>query len=337
MCVAKPLHTCRPLSGTELNSYFIALASVYNGAFYNRVVPIMFQSQTHQGYLYAVLAFLMWGLAPIYFKQIESIHAFEILTHRVLWSVLFLVLIIMALKQRHKVMFILRQPKLLAWLTLSSCLLGFNWGLFIWAVNNDHMLDASLGYYINPLLNVLLGVLFLAERLRKWQIVAVAIASAGVLLQVLAYGSFPVVAFALAGSFAIYGLLRKRIPVESLPGLLIEALILAPFAILYWYLAPSSGSSDMFGNTWLLNVLLVSAGVVTTLPLLCFIGAAKRLPYSTLGLFQYLGPSIMFMLAVTLYGEPFTNDRVLTFACIWGALALYSWDTFRAGKSSSGA
>lgn len=292
----------------------------------------MLNNQTQQGYLYAVLAFLMWGMAPIYFKQIESIEALEILTHRVIWSVLFLILIVFAAKQWHQIQHVIKKPKLLGMLCISSTLLGFNWGLFIWAVNNDHMLDASLGYYINPLLNVLLGVIFLSERLRKWQIIAVAIASLGVLLQVIAYGSFPVVAFALASSFAIYGLLRKKMPVESLPGLLIEALILMPFAIIYWYLTPATVSSDMFNNEVILNILLVSAGVVTTLPLLCFIGAAKRLPYSTLGLFQYLGPSIMFTLAVTLYGEEFSIERAVTFACIWGALALYSWDSLRASK-----
>jgi chloramphenicol-sensitive protein RarD len=292
----------------------------------------MLNNQTQQGYLYAVLAFLMWGMAPIYFKQIESIAALEILTHRVIWSVLFLILIVLAAKQWHQIQHVIKKPKLLGMLCISSTLLGFNWGLFIWAVNNDHMLDASLGYYINPLLNVLLGVIFLSERLRKWQIIAVAIASLGVLLQVIAYGSFPVVAFALASSFAIYGLLRKKMPVESLPGLLIEALILMPFAIIYWYLTPATVSSDMFNNEVILNLLLVSAGVVTTLPLLCFIGAAKRLPYSTLGLFQYLGPSIMFTLAVTLYGEEFSIERAVTFACIWGALALYSWDSLRASK-----
>jgi chloramphenicol-sensitive protein RarD len=239
---------------------------------------------------------------------------------------------VFAAKQWHQIQHVIKKPKLLGMLCISSTLLGFNWGLFIWAVNNDHMLDASLGYYINPLLNVLLGVIFLSERLRKWQIIAVAIASLGVLLQVIAYGSFPVVAFALASSFAIYGLLRKKMPVESLPGLLIEALILMPFAIIYWYLTPATVSSDMFNNEVILNILLVSAGVVTTLPLLCFIGAAKRLPYSTLGLFQYLGPSIMFTLAVTLYGEEFSIERAVTFACIWGALALYSWDSLRASK-----
>ena len=289
-------------------------------------------SNNNQGYLYAVLAFLMWGLAPIYFKQLDQINALEILTHRIVWSVLFLALIIAVTKQWHKIAPVIKQPKLILLLCLSSCLLGFNWGLFIWAVNNGHMLDASLGYYINPLLNVLLGVLFLSERLRLWQKVAVGMAFVGVTLQVLSFGSFPVIAFSVATSFAIYGLLRKKMPVESIPGLLLEAAILLPAALIYWSVSEPSATTNMANNTDLINVLLISAGIVTTLPLLCFIAAAKRLPYSTLGLFQYIGPSIMFVLAVVLYGETFTTERILTFACIWTALALFSWDTYRASK-----
>ena len=289
-------------------------------------------SQAHQGYIYAVLAFLMWGLAPIYFKQIDHIDALEILTHRIAWSVLFLMFIITVIKQWHRLGPVIKQPKLLLLLCLSSGLLGFNWGLFIWSVNNDHMLDASLGYYINPLLNVLLGVIFLGERLRKWQKVAVGLAVSGVLLQVISFGSFPVIAFSLASSFAIYGLLRKKMPIESLPGLLLEAVILLPAALIYWWVSEPTSTSNMIENLSITNVLLISAGIVTTLPLLCFIAAAKRLPYSTLGLFQYIGPSIMFILAVALYGESFTAERVITFACIWGALALFSWDTYRATK-----
>ncbi|MBE0366348.1 MULTISPECIES: EamA family transporter RarD [Pseudoalteromonas] len=289
-------------------------------------------SLNKQGYIYAVLAFLMWGLAPIYFKQLDHIDALEILTHRIVWSVLFLLAIIALMKQWHKVAPVIKQPKLVLLLCLSSTLLGFNWGLFIWAVNNGHMLDASLGYYINPLLNVLLGVVFLAERLRKWQKVAVGLAVAGVSLQVISFGSFPVIAFSLASSFAIYGLLRKKMPVESLPGLLLEALILLPAAIIYWWVSEPSTTTNMAQNSDLINLLLISAGIVTTLPLLCFIAAAKRLAYSTLGLFQYIGPSLMFVLAVALYGESFSTERIVTFACIWSALALFSWDTYRSSK-----
>jgi chloramphenicol-sensitive protein RarD len=287
------------------------------------------EANEKKGYLLAASAFLMWGLAPIYFKQLMHIGALEILLHRVVWSVLFIVIILLALRNLSKIMAIFKQPKLMLMLVVTATLLGFNWGLFIWAVNNHHMLDASLGYYINPLLNVLLGMLFLGERLRKWQGVAVGLAFTGVLIQLLSFGSFPVIAFALAGSFAIYGLLRKKLAVESLPGLLIEALLMLPVALLYWYFMVPSGSSNLFANDWWTNTLLISAGIVTTLPLLCFVGAAKRIPLSTLGFFQYIGPSLMFMLAVLLYGEVFSSERIVTFACIWSALALFSWDSLR--------
>ncbi|MCF6436000.1 EamA family transporter RarD [Pseudoalteromonas sp. MMG022] len=287
-----------------------------------------------QGYIFAALAFFMWGLAPIYFKQIDTIDAIEILTHRVIWSMVFIAIIIGFLKQWHKVQHVLKKPKLLLMLCISAGLLGFNWGLFIWAVNNNHMLDASLGYYINPLLNVLLGMVFLAERLRKWQLVAVAMAVIGVTIQVISFGSFPVIAFSLASSFAVYGLIRKKIPVESLPGLLLEAVILTPFALAYWYFSVPTATSDLIQNNLMTNILLVSAGVVTTLPLLCFTGAAKRIPYSTLGFFQYIGPSLMFILAVVFYGEAFSAQRVVTFAFIWSALALFSWDSYQSARKA---
>lgn len=194
------------------------------------------------------------------------------------------------------------------------------------------MLDASLGYYINPLLNVLLGMLFLGERLRKFQGVAVALAFTGVLLQLISFGSFPVVAFSLAISFALYGLLRKKLPVEALPGILLEAIILLPVALIYWWLMAPSATSNLSANDWYTGVLLISAGIVTTLPLLCFTGAAKRLQYTTLGFFQYIGPSLMFILAVVFYGEVFDAERLITFACIWSALAIFSWDSYHQSR-----
>ncbi|KPZ53749.1 EamA-like transporter family protein [Pseudoalteromonas sp. P1-13-1a] len=289
-------------------------------------------NEQRKGGIFACLAFLMWGLAPIYFKQIQHVSAFEILTHRVLWSVVFLILVVSVLKYWDRVKRIVVQPKIILMLVLTSSILGFNWGLFIWAVNNNHMLDASLGYYINPLLNVLLGMLFLGERLRKLQGVAVFLAFAGVVLQLVSFGSFPVVAFSLATSFAIYGLLRKKLPVEALPGILLEALILLPVALIYWWVMAPTPTSDLAVNDWLTNALLISAGIITTLPLLCFTGAAKRLQYTTLGFFQYIGPSLMFMLAVVFYDEVFDAERVITFACIWSALAIFTWDSYHQSR-----
>ncbi len=285
-------------------------------------------TEQRKGAIFACLAFFMWGLAPIYFKMIQHVSAFEILMHRVIWSVMFLILVVSMLNYWNKIKRILIQPKLILMLVVTSTLLGFNWGLFIWAINNNHMLDASLGYYINPLLNVLLGMVFLNERLRKLQGAAVALAFTGVLLQLISFGSFPVVAFSLATSFALYGLLRKKLQVDALPGILIEALILLPVALTYWWLMVPTETSNLPANDWLTNALLVSAGIVTTLPLLCFTGAAKRLQYTTLGFFQYIGPSLMFILAVVFYGEVFDAERVITFACIWSALAIFSWDSY---------
>lgn len=290
------------------------------------------ENEQRKGGIFACLAFLMWGLAPIYFKQIQHVSAFEILTHRVVWSVVFLVLVVSVLKYWDKVKRIVVQPKIMLILVLTSSILGFNWGLFIWAVNNNHMLDASLGYYINPLLNVLLGMLFLGERLRKLQGFAVFLAFAGVVLQLVSFGSFPVVAFSLATSFAIYGLLRKKLPVEALPGILLEALILLPVALIYWWVMAPTPTSDLIVNDWHTNALLISAGIITTLPLLCFTGAAKRLQYTTLGFFQYIGPSLMFMLAVVFYDEVFDAERVITFACIWSALAIFTWDSYHQSR-----
>ena len=289
-------------------------------------------TEQRKGAIFACLAFFMWGLAPIYFKMIQHVSAFEILMHRVIWSVMFLILVVSVLNYWDKIKRILIQPKLILMLVVTSTLLGFNWGLFIWAINNNHMLDASLGYYINPLLNVLLGMVFLNERLRKLQGAAVALAFTGVLLQLISFGSFPVVAFSLATSFALYGLLRKKLQVDALPGILIEALILLPVALTYWWLMVPTETSNLPANDWLTNALLVSAGIVTTLPLLCFTGAAKRLQYTTLGFFQYIGPSLMFILAVVFYGEVFDAERVITFACIWSALAIFSWDSYHQSR-----
>ena len=199
-------------------------------------------------------------------------------------------------------------------------------------MNNDHLLDASLGYYINPLLNVFLGRMFLQERLRPLQQTAVVIAVLGVAILILSYGQVPWIALVLAASFGVYGLLRKQVAVDSLPGLLIESTMMLPFAIGYWiwFAGPAS---NMFTNNMELNAILIAAGIVTTAPLLCFTAAARRIMYSTLGFFQYIGPSIMFVLAVFLYDEPLSEARLVTFAFVWVALVLFSFDSFRAYRS----
>ncbi len=284
--------------------------------------------QTKAGILFAICAYTMWGVAPIYFKALLAVPAGEILMHRMLWSAFFLLILIVGLKQISKVQMALKSPKVLRILLIAGVLLAGNWLLFIWAVNNNYLLEASLGYYINPLINVFFGRIFLGELLRPLQKVAVAIAFTGVLIMLINYGQLPWIALGLAVSFSIYGLLRKQVAVDSMPGLFIETLMMLPAAIIYW-LWFAEVSPNLIATDTLMTVLLISAGIVTTAPLLCFTAAARRLKYSTLGFFQYIGPSIMFGLATFLYNEPLTQTRLITFIFVWSALALFTYDSIK--------
>ena len=288
------------------------------------------------GVLFAVAAYAMWGFAPLYFKLLMFMPALEILMHRVVWSALVLSLLILILQQWPSVRRAMGSKKIMLTLLAAGTLLAANWLLFIWAVNNDQLLEASLGYYINPLLNILFGRLFLAERLRKLQKVAVVLAFSGVVVAVVGLGYLPWVALVLALSFSLYGLLRKTVAVDSLPGLFIETLMMLPFALLYW-LWFAGESSDMLSNGASSNTLLLLAGIITTAPLLCFTAAARRIRYTTLGFFQYIGPSIMFVLAVFYYQEPLYVERLLTFVFVWMGLVVFCWDSlnqFRRGRKN---
>lgn len=282
--------------------------------------------QTRQGVSLALAAYFIWGIAPAYFKLIWYVPADEILTHRVIWSFFFMVVLISVSRQWSQMKRLLQTPKKIALLALSAVLIGGNWLLFIWSVNNNHMLEASLGYFINPLVNVLLGMLFLGERFRRMQWLAVLLAATGVLVQLWTFGSLPIIALGLAFSFALYGLVRKKIAVDAQTGMLVETLWLLPVAAIWLFGIADSPTSHMMNNPWSLNLLLIAAGVVTTIPLLCFTGAATRLRLSTLGFFQYIGPTLMFLLAVTFYGEVPGADKMVTFAFIWSALALFIID-----------
>ena len=289
-------------------------------------------NKDRNGVINAISAYVLWGLAPIYFKLIATVSSDEIMVHRIIWSSLLLFLIVVISKRYRVLINTLKQPKLLAKLAITASFLLVNWFLFIWAINNDHLLDASLGYFINPLFSVALGVIFLGERLRKMQKLAVILALCGVLIQLVALGSLPVVSLALAGSFGIYGLLRKKLHIDSFVGLLIESSMMLPLAIMYWLLFIDSSTANMLKNNLDLNMLLIAAGVVTTAPLLCFTAAAKRLTLSTLGFFQYIGPSIMFVLATFYYQETLEPAKLFTFAAIWLALVIYSVDSLKSRK-----
>ncbi|EGR0049307.1 EamA family transporter RarD [Vibrio vulnificus] len=292
------------------------------------------QQKARQGVLLALGAYTMWGIAPIYFKSLAAVSPLEILSHRVVWSFFLLAALLHFGRHWRTVRDVLTSKSKMLYLVTTAILVGANWLIFIWAVNANHMLDASLGYYINPLINVLLGMLFLGERLRKLQWFAVTLAACGVLVQLVVFGSVPIVAIALAFSFGFYGLLRKKVSVDAQTGLFIETLVMLPTAAIYLLFIANTPTSNMLANPSQLNLLLIAAGVVTTLPLLCFTGAATRLKLSTLGFFQYIGPSLMFLLAVLIYGEAFTSDKALTFAFIWGALVVFSFDGLRYRRNS---
>lgn len=282
--------------------------------------------QTRLGVLLALAAYFIWGVAPAYFKVIWYVPADEILTHRVIWSFFFMLALISVSRQWHSVKTLLHTPKKILLLALSAVLIGGNWLLFIWSVNHNHMLEASLGYFINPLVNILLGMLFLGERFRRMQWLAVLLAGIGVLVQLWTFGSLPIIALGLAFSFAFYGLLRKKIAVDAQTGMLVETLWLLPVAAIWLFGITDSPTSHMGQNSLSLNLLLIAAGVVTTVPLLCFTGAATRLRLSTLGFFQYIGPTLMFLLAVLFYGEHPGADKMVTFGFIWIALAIFVVD-----------
>lgn len=285
------------------------------------------------GVIFALAAYSMWGVAPMYFKLLTSVHALEIVMHRIIWSVLVLCLLLLVRKKFSQVLMAIRNPQVMTTLSISGLLLAVNWLIFIWAVNNNHILEASLGYFINPLFNVFLARFFLQETLTRLQFLAVLVALTGVMFLIISHGQIPWVALALAITFSIYGLLRKKVSVESMPGLMIESCIMLPFALLYWvFMEPSSG--NMLVNNLDLNIKLMLAGVVTTAPLLCFTAAAKRIRFTTLGFFQYLGPSLMFLLAVLYYKEPLDVARIVTFVFVWTGLLIYVYDSLRIYRMS---
>lgn len=275
----------------------------------------------------------MWGLLPIYWKVFTEVGAWEILTHRIIWSVVF-VLILVSIQRKWKLMKeAIPDSKSFLALTISSLLISFNWVIYIWAVNSNHMVEASLGYYINPLVNVFLGVFFLGERLSKLQWTSIALAAIGVTIMTVSYGQFPWVALALAVSFGLYGLAKKKIKVEPVVGLSLETLIVLPLALIYLLVFLNGGEAFQILPDWEIAVLLL-AGVATALPLLFFAEGAKRLPLSVMGFFQYIAPTITLFLSLLVYGEPFTTIDMISFGFIWCALILYSVQIIKKQKAS---
>ena len=292
------------------------------------------RSRTRAGLLLGLGAYLLWGVLPLYFKAMARVPSTEIVAHRVVWSLLFLALLAAILKRWDGVRRALASPKMLATLTLTAALIAANWLIWVWAVMNGHVLEGSLGYYLNPLVNVLLGVVLLKERLSMGQVFAVVLAAAGVAVLALGAGGALWISLSLAASFALYGFFRKIAPVDAIEGLLIETAILAP-AGLGWILWLRSEGQSGFGVDVTTDVLLILAGAVTAIPLLLFTAAAKRLAYSTLGFLQYIAPSLQFLLAVLVFGERLTVAHMVCFGAIWTALIIFASEGIRKTRAAS--
>lgn len=288
------------------------------------------------GIVYATLAFFCWGIFPLYFHALAEVPAMEMLAHRMLWSLLFLALVLTARRQWKWLPQTLRQPRILGSFVASAVLLSANWFVYIWSVNNGHVIDASLGYFINPLVNVLLGVLVLKEKLRRAQWVAIAAAACGVLWLTWSAGQVPWIALILGITFGSYGLLRKTAALAALEGLSLETIILFPLALCYvvWLTVQGQNTfvnSEFDSTRW----LLAAAGPITAVPLLLFAAGARRIPMAALGLIQYLSPTMQALLGVWVFHEAFPPARLLGFVIIWAALALYVAEGLWANKRSS--
>ncbi len=285
------------------------------------------------GVVYALLAFTLWGLFPVYFKSLHQISALEMLAHRMVWSMLFLFIVLTVRLQWRWLGPVLRDRRLLARFAASAALLSTNWGVYIWAVNAGHIVEASLGYFITPLINVLFGLAFLGERLRRVQWLAVAIAACGVLWLTWQNGHPPWISLLLAFSFAGYGLLRKTAKLGALEGLTLETVLLFPVALLYLALLAWRGENAFMSASLGIEVLLALAGPITAIPLLLFAAGARRIPLSMLGLIQYVTPTLQLLIGVAIYREPFSIVQLIGYGAIWIALAVYSleglWRTQR--------
>jgi len=288
----------------------------------------------NKGILSAAGAYAMWGFFPIYFKAIQSAPADQIVAHRFAWSFLFLIAVVALRRELPALRASLNRRTLLTYLG-AGVLLSFNWGLYVWGINSGHVVETSLGYFINPLVSVVLGVIFLRERLRPLQWVPVALATAGVLYLTLSFGKLPWIALGLAFSFGFYGLIKKLAPLNSLHGLTLETGSLFVVALAYLAAAELRGVGS-FGHVAPLTSLLIAlSGIITAIPLLLFATGARQVPLSTLGLLQYFAPTIQFLIGILLYHEPFTQDRLIGFSIIWLALIFFSAESLIVGRRAA--
>ncbi|MDN4523145.1 EamA family transporter RarD [Fictibacillus fluitans] len=291
------------------------------------------QNEQTAGIWYAALSYLMWGFLPLYWKPLQSASSGDVLAHRIIWSFAFMLLIIVFMKRTSGFTGNLRRlfldKKNFFAVLASSLLISANWLIYIWAVNSNHVVEASLGYYINPLISVLLGIIVLKEKLNAWQVVSFVVALAGVGLLTFQYGRFPWVALSLALSFGLYGLAKKVGSFDSVTGLTYETMFVTPLALVYIFFAQQRGTEAFAAQSSTVTLLLMGAGVVTAIPLLCFAQAAKRISLSMIGFLQYIAPTIMLILGVFLYHEEFSRTRLFSFVLIWLALIIFSFSKTR--------
>jgi chloramphenicol-sensitive protein RarD len=281
-----------------------------------------------KGLLYAIFSYSAWGVFPLYWKMLIVVPSEQILAHRVIWSLGFLAITILIMRKTALLSY-LKQPKIIGMLVITGFLIGLNWGVYIYAVNHDHIVESSLGYYINPLISVILGMLFLKERLSRLQTVAVLFALAGVVWLTVHIGRIPWISLTLALSFSFYGFLRKKVNLESMPGLLIETMILAPFALWYLWHVDQNQTGVFMHHSHMVDFLLILGGMITAIPLFMFGMAATRIPLSTLGFVQYLSPTIQLMIGLFVYNEVFSPSYLISFCLVWIGLAIYTYSLIR--------
>ena len=283
-------------------------------------------NEHRKGVLYGILCYGTWGFFPLYWKMLQHVPPVEILCHRMFWSMVFMATLFVGIR-RYPVRQHVRTRRQFLLLFLTGALMAANWGVYIWAINNGHIVQSSLGYYINPLLNVLFGFLFLKERLNRVQCVSLLLAVVGVTYLTVDFGSFPLISIVLALTFALYGLVRKKIDIDATSALTVETIYMSFPALAYLVVTFLQGNNALNNFHLPTALLLAMGGVVTALPLLWFGKAAERIPLSTMGFIQYLSPSLQLLIGVIIFGEPFTTSHVVCFSCIWLGLILFSADS----------
>jgi chloramphenicol-sensitive protein RarD len=281
------------------------------------------KSESNLGFQFATLAFVLWGLLPIYWKQFDNVPAKEILAHRIVWSTVFVYVILLVQGRTNELWQAVKDRRTVILMTFSSMLIGSNWFVYIWAVSNNMVLETSLGYYISPMISVLLGMLFLQEKIRGLMIPAVLLATTAILIMTFGYGQFPIIGVFLASTFGFYGLFRKKVQVKPMPGLFIEALVLTPFCLIYLLYLHATGAGSFIVSGLSNTMYLAGAGAATAMPLLLYVAGANRIRLGTLGTLQYIGPTIAFFIGAFMYKEPLGASKLVPFSLIWAGVALY--------------